>query len=63
MMMLILCTACIAPRDSAQHFGKAKYKLQVREKPRQGLPSVRQTWWGKQVLWQRKYTPYNKSIR
>jgi hypothetical protein len=63
MIALALCTACTAPRDSATHFGKAKYKLQTRSKPKQGLPSVRQDWWGNGPLWQRQYTPYTRSIR
>lgn len=58
LLIIALCAACTAPRDSAAHFARPKYDVSTSTRPVPGKPSVRQTWWKSLWFWQRQHTKY-----
>lgn len=42
---------CAAPKDSYKCFPRPKYDVNTKHR-RNGVPSVRQTWWSKAWFWQ-----------
>lgn len=50
LLLLLLCS-CAAPKDSYKSFPRPKYDVDTKHR-RNGVPSVRQTWWSKAWFWQ-----------
>jgi hypothetical protein len=60
--IILICLAgwlegCAAPKDSATHFNKRKYRVETR-RPHPGRAAVRQTWWDHLWFWQRNHAKH-----